>query len=95
MNRFSFSDRMFFAGILLALSTGIVPAQSTPDPSTKVDRPTLDRRFGEEEQIKRRREWFFSTRTTGAATADERAQLRREAVKQTKTAMELQHSLRS
>ena len=95
MNRFGLSDRLVFAGVLLVLSAGIVPAQSTPDPPTEVDRPTIDRRLGEEEQIRSRREWFFATRTAGAATADERARLRREAVMQTKAALEQQRSLRT
>jgi len=96
MNRFALSDRLVMAGVLLVLSAGTLPAQSTPDKSIDdVERPSLERRLGEEEQIQRRLEWFFSTRTAGAATADERARLRRAAVEQAKTAVAQQSSLRA
>ena len=95
MNRFALSNRLVNAGVLLVLSAGIAPAQSTPDKPAEVDRPSIERRLGEEEQIQRRLEWFFSTRTAGAATADERARLRREAVEQTRAALERQRSLRA
>jgi len=53
-----------------------------------------DRRLGEEEQIRRRHEWFFSTRRAGTASDLELWSLRREATESTRLAIARQHALR-
>jgi hypothetical protein len=82
-------------GSVVALSVAGLQAQQTPTEDTSAAPPSIDRRLGEEEQIERRREWFFSTRTAGTRSDDERARLRWDGVLQTRTAIELQRTRRA
>ncbi|MDH3627243.1 MAG: hypothetical protein OEV00_03475 [Acidobacteriota bacterium] len=52
-------------------------------------------RFGEEEQIRRREEWFFSSRRAGTDSAAERATLRLEAVEDVRQKLNQQQRRRS
>jgi hypothetical protein len=91
----NFLNRCVLGAAILLAATGSVPAQTDPDVVSDVDRPTIERRLGESEQIKKRHDWFFSSRTAGAANADERARLRREAVLEAKSTLEAQAKARS
>ncbi|NIM02434.1 MAG: hypothetical protein GTN89_12180 [Acidobacteria bacterium] len=95
MKRWTLLARLVFAGVCAVLAVGITAAQSTPDETRDVERPSLERRLGEEEQILKRNEWFFSSRTAGTSNADDRARLRREAVAQAKAALQQQSALRT
>ena len=69
------------AAVLATLIPGAATAQQAPPPPPPGDDPVLvDRRLGEEEQIRRRLEWFLSTRGAGTSSASERNALRRAAV---------------
>ncbi len=77
------------AAILAAvalLATPIAAQQGAAPKPPQID----DRTLGEEEQIQKRLEWFYSTRTAGTTSGEERAALRLEAVKQTRGAIERQ-----
>lgn len=50
----------------------------------------VDRRLGESEQIRRRQEWFFSTRRAGAGSEEAMARLRRQGVLDTKALLQAQ-----
>jgi hypothetical protein len=54
-----------------------------------------DRNLGEEEQIQRRLDWFYSTRSAGTSSGAERSALRLEGVKQTHESIERQRLLRA
>ena len=98
MSSFTFLNRCVLgatAFAMLSMLAGPVSAQSDAEVSSDVQRPTIDRRLGEGEQILRRHEWFFSSRTAGAANADERARLRREAAGQAKAVLDAQRALRA
>ena len=77
---------LFIAGIAAMAAFSQQASSQTP----RIE----DRRLGEEEQIRLREEWFFSTRTAGTVNAAERRALRLQAGKQTRQAIELQRGLR-
>lgn len=54
-----------------------------------------ERAAGEEEQIRRRHEWFLSTRRAGTSSAEERATLRLAAAEATREALERQRARRT
>ena len=57
-----------------AAALGIADAASPSEP------PIADRKEGEEKEIERRREWFFSTRRAGAESEKDLARLRQAGV---------------
>jgi len=74
---------------LVVSTAGTVSAQQSGPAAGNLG-PTIDRRLGEGEQIRLRHEWFFSSRTAGAESADDRAALRWAGVQRTRSAIELQ-----
>ena len=86
--------------ILVATAAAVTtsaPMQAAADgeSAAATQTPTIERRLGEEEQIRHREEWFRSTREQGTKSAQERADLRLDAVRQTREALQLQKQLRS
>ena len=79
-------------GLALALPVPL-PAQQQPQ-QQHGSPPRIDRRLGEEEQIRAREEWFLSTRRPGTTSPEERAALRRAAVRETREALESQRQQR-
>ena len=74
---------------ILLLATGFPAyAQSTQAPRIQ------DTKLDEDERIRKRHEWFFSTRLAGAASADEMAALRAAAVLETRRALRSQGARR-
>jgi len=73
-----------------AVVAGPLMAQQAA-PQSQID----DRTLGEEEQIERRLEWFYSTRRAGTTSGAERAMLRQQGVQQTRRALERQRRLRA
>ena len=54
-------------GLLAAVvGTGIVAPALAQQTAPAAPGPTIDKRLGEEEEIRLRHEWFFSTRRAGA-----------------------------
>jgi hypothetical protein len=87
------------AAVLLAAplaATAPALAQDASDEAARADAVPriVDRKLGEEEQILRRHEWFFSTRRAGASSAAEMARLRFDAVRETRKALEVQRKRR-
>jgi hypothetical protein len=74
----------------VAVIAGPLPAQQQA-PQSQID----DRTLGEDEQIQRRLDWFYSTRRAGTTSATERAMLRRQGVEQTRRALERQRRERA
>ena len=93
MNRFDRSVGVVVASTFLAVTAGSLHTRAADKPSD-VNRPTIERRLGEEEQIRRRQEWFFSTRSQGVRDADERASLRRKALEELKGRLAVQRAAR-
>jgi len=82
--------RIRLLGLLLIVAAawvaiGPVGAQQTPQQSRLADKT-----LGEEEQIRQRSEWFFSSRREGVASNEEMWRLRLSAVEQTREALERQ-----
>ena len=68
---------------------GPVTAQQTAtQPQTRQQSRLADKKLGEEEQIQKRGEWFFSQRREGLAPDEQMWRLRLEAVEQTRLAIE-------
>jgi hypothetical protein len=87
------------AAVLVAaavLAAGAVAAQQGTAGGTARQTPRIDdRRLGEEEQILRRLEWFYSSRRGGTTSGAERARLRLQGVTQTRLALERLRLLRA
>jgi hypothetical protein len=79
-----------------AVAAFIALASPVPLPAQQqhAREPRIDRRLGEEEQIRAREEWFLSTRRPGTTSPAERAALRLDAVHATRAALERQRLLR-
>ena len=72
--------------LALALASAALAQQQTP----RID----DRDHGEEEQLERRIEWFYSTRRAGTTSPEQLAALRRAAVQQTADRLRAQRMTR-
>jgi hypothetical protein len=76
---------MVAASVVIASGAGPLFAQQ-PKPEPR----GTDRKDGEEDEIERRHEWFFSTRRAGTESEKDLARLRRSGVEATRSALEAQ-----
>ena len=83
------SVRVLLVSATLVLATRFLVAQSTPSPRIQ------DTKLDEDERIRKRHEWFFSTRRDGTGSAAEMAALREAAVLETRRALRAQRGRRS
>ena len=86
-------SRNVFRIVVLVLAVTAVfsaMAQQGGDPPPEPTSRIVDRTLGEEEQIRQRVEWFFSTRRAGTGSDDEMAALRRAGVNATREALTAQ-----
>ncbi|ANM29824.1 hypothetical protein ABI59_09895 [Acidobacteria bacterium Mor1] len=90
------SQVCLIATLILLVAAGLATAVAQQDdpPREPVSR-IVDRSLGEEEQILKRQEWFFSTRRAGTESGEEMAELWRSGVDVTRDALRRQRFRRS
>jgi len=83
------------AAILVSILFGLAPAVAQQQGADAAGEPRIDKGLGEEEQIRLRREWFYSTRRAGASSDTELWSLRLAAVMETRQAIAAQAQRRA
>ena len=79
------------AGAAIVIGLPVAAQAQGPSP----DSPKIDRRLGEEEEIRLRREWFLGSRLQGVDDITQLAARRQAAVEQTRAALRRQAQLRA
>jgi hypothetical protein len=85
-------SRLIPAIVVITLLCGTFPAWAQTSGQANAQPRIADRAIGEEDEIRKRHEWFFSTRRAGAASDEQLAALRLAGVEQTRRALERQRS---
>ncbi len=95
-SRWGRAARLITAAAFLALAPTLLAAEAPPSgPAAAAATTLVDRERGEDDKIRARLEWFYSTRRAGAEAPDELRALRARAAQETAAALAAQAARRA